>query len=273
MKKIHFTVMAMLAAILFLAQGCVKDKGTYPDAGYDINRVKTTLPDGVNYMYYVGDMLSVIPENVSSKNNNDTANYSYEWFAVSQATEISDEAKHITLSRSRDLNYRIDLPFGGYTIFYRVTDKATNVYAESRFGIVVSEAFMTGWLVMCEVDGKMRLDMIDRRPEGNVYVQDALAAAGSTLPMEDRGKPIGFGYATGDTESPNSVALYLLTETGSNRINGLSFTDPDGTVVRPLSWKPDLEWRRPFYFAIFSAGKLNYPKVYSGRPFPAIYRK
>jgi len=208
------------------------------------------------------DSLVVTPEIISNLDITDESHYRFEWMAIVYTTSHTPEM-FIPISTERNL--RISsigsvLPAGRiYVIRLRVIDNNTGgVFAQARFRIRVVESFSRGWLVMNEIDDagdgvRMRLDMLELRSDSLLYHHDVLHAAGSQLPMNQRGRPIGIRMFDDQLLSPNRMALYILTETGSNRLSHATFMETvleDGEFIQVpvpvLSWRPTWSLRHHF---------------------------
>jgi len=258
MKRI-IPIILMLA--LLLVHSCVRDRSnTYERVINELQVQHPLFGTGITLMQ--SDPLLVEPEIISNLGLTDESNYSFEWMAIIYTFSPTSNL-FIPLSTERDLNISTIgavLPANTfYTIRYRVIDNTTGVFSQVTFSLRVNEAFSSGWLVMNEIgeEGdmvRMRLDMLEIRPGVPlIYQYDVLLAAGSQLPMEARGRPIGIRRFSDQFFSPNNEALYILTETGSNRISPITFREVvhvDGIEVHvdvPIfSWRERWSIRNHF---------------------------
>lgn len=222
MKKI--SILAGLFLQLLWTLSCNKDKGNYDY--HPINEVIFSGFDTTNgYRASFGDTLSISPVLTNSLDVNGTHKYSYEW-----SINHSINGDRI-ISVEKDLKVRIDELPGSYTLQFRVTDLTTGVLFHIRTSLLVRTDVYEGYLVLNEVAGNSRLDMLSYDAVANNFTQytDVLKKQGSSLPAQGqpykilctRGVQNAFNY------SDSTYGIYLLTATGTNRIHPETF-----------DWKP-----------------------------------
>lgn len=221
MKKLFLYIL-----IAFALGSCYKDKGNYDYV--DINVVDIS---GVDSMYTVnyGSILSIKPTlNFSKDDGSDTSAYSYMWMASLYSNGHTDDVD--TLSRSRDLEARITLTSGKYNMIYRVTDKKTGVTFQKSFLATVITSVYEGWMLLSEVNGGSRLDMLSKGADGYKPIYDLLGTIDAGLTLT--GLPVEVKFAK-LTSAASGHTVYVSTTGGTNRLDGetMKFKAPFQTEV------------------------------------------
>lgn len=218
-------IICILITSLALAS-CYKDIGNY--SYHDINKVTFGNFDTIaGYTTFFNDTFKLSPNLLSTQNKTNDSDYTYKW--TYRPTSVLSAAADSLLSTSRNLNKLITLAPGSYTLMYKVTDKTTGVEFHVKTTMVVSTAVYEGFLVLNDVSGKSRLDMLSFNKSKSAFTQytDVLQKQGSTVPMD--GQPyqlLCMNYVrTGLV--PQNYAIFIATSNTTNRINQETFTwDP-----------------------------------------------
>ena len=159
---IDYIIYLILPLSMSLWTSCAEDKGNYTYK--DINEVSVTgLEEGKKYTKVAyADSLQFDPQIVSTMNITDEDKYEYEWKLIPQGTDFDDieDVEGMTISRERKLNVQVTQSPGDYSGFFIVKDKETGVSWITGFGLLVRSMTSEGWLVLCEQNGKSRLDVI-----------------------------------------------------------------------------------------------------------------
>ncbi|EDM35535.1 hypothetical protein PBAL39_07605 [Pedobacter sp. BAL39] len=219
MRTIKKYIMVALAASFSLS--CSKDLGNYDYR--EINKVTIENFDTTSgYTAYFGDSLIVAPSLAESIKEAGGNSYSYQW----ALDRNNDQTPDSVLSSSKTLRIKIGIAPGNYSLQYRVKDLNTGVEVHSKTTLTVTTEVYEGFLVLNEVAGKSRLDMLSYSRATQKFSQftDVLAKMGSRLP--EQGKPYQVycaetafsGGGTADT-----YRIYLMTETGTSRIHSETF--------------------------------------------------
>lgn len=208
----------LLAIIgICVSTGCYKDKGNYDYR--PINEVSVTAVDTVNgYVAYFGDTLSVDPVIKGSLQGN--GEYTYEW-----SVEEPNLATTV-ISTEKNLRYKVSLPPGNYSLRLKVTDVASGVLYHLRTNLQVSTEVYEGYLVLNDVNGRSRLDMLSYQSASQQFTQitDVLGTMGSSLP--EQGAPINIfcmQISFTVTADVNSYKIYLSTASGTSVLNSETF--------------------------------------------------
>lgn len=216
-KKLIYIL--LLIQCWFIAS-CYKDKGNYEYQ--DINEISFARFDTVNgYTSNFGATLHITPELIGTKvSPGQSPQYSYEWSIAGQYQNDR------ILSTEKDLNIEVNELPGAYTLKYRVTDKNTGVLFHIKTTLFVKTEVFEGYMVLSEVNGKSRLDMItyDNLTATFKPIYDVLQKMNSSLP--EQGQP--YQVVCTKTRSPfnysdTSYAIYLVTASGTNRIHPETF--------------------------------------------------
>jgi len=217
MKKI-FIISALIIQALCLVS-CYKELGNY--TYHAINELTITSIDTVNgYNAAFGDTLSISPVLTNSQTAGSSHTYSYQWSLYDQFK--GDQV----LSTNKDLKIRIAQLPGSYTLQYRVTDLTTGVLFHTHTTLLVRTDVYQGYMVLNEVDGNSRLDMLSYDQTSNKFTQytDVLKKMGSSLPPQGQPyKVLCTRVRTAFNYSDSTYGIYLVTASGTNRIHPETF--------------------------------------------------
>jgi hypothetical protein len=222
MKKIQYGIILMI--VCCMVASCYKDKGNYDY--HDINELNfSNFDTAKGYTVNVGETLTVTPQLTGTQDPDGSGRqYSYEW-------SLDFTQKDSVLSREKNLQVKLLVPPGRYTLQFRVTDKETGIQFHTRTQLLVTTNIFEGYLVMSEVNGKTRLDMLSyRRADDNfTQITDVLAEMSSTAPVQ--GKPMQvFCFETEAFRvTPQTYRIYLVTSAGTYKI------DPETFGYTPLN--------------------------------------
>ncbi len=255
-KKI-FTNSLLLGFFIAAFYACDKDLGNYDY--HDINEISFESFDTVNgYNVFTGDSLKIYPDLVMTKDQNASENdYLYEWsIHITESYNIYDSI----ISTEKNLKAKILLDPGNYFLQYKVTDKTTGVPFHIRTNLLVSTPVYEGYLVLNNVDGQSRLDMLSYNNTDHIFIQytDVLEKMGSSLPPQGEPYQIQCIYYTRFLEN---YGIYLLTASGSNRLEEETF-----------DWEPTYDIRYQMLGDIpadFRAEKISGTVLYG--IFPLLY--
>ncbi|MGX5816846.1 PKD-like family lipoprotein [Chitinophaga lutea] len=207
----------LLCYIIFLAAfgaGCYKDKGNYDYS--PINEVSIAGIDSA-YTVLAGDSLLIIPSLAYSLDKGPDTAYTYEWFAVSLAVNI--EREH-AIGTGRDLRVKMTLPAGPYNVYYRIKDKRTGVQFQHKFKLNCQTRIYEGYLLLCDVNGESRLDMLSYYDNAFHQITDVLDTIGVKATLPRLGKPV---FVNSYPYQPTTWGNYIFTETGGYRLDPETF--------------------------------------------------
>lgn len=201
MKNLIYSLLFMLGA--WLASGCYKDLGNYDYS--DINQVEFSgFPEEIQYAYRLSDTVRVSPSVEGTLQGKDLSNYSLKWQAVVKSGSVDGKTTFDLDSNRLDLEYFVQLPEANYTVYLLVKDNTSGVTWRKGFDLKVVSATYEGWLVLSDVDGHARLDMVSTSTGEEKMIRDIW----QNTPLSQMEKPkalklLGSMYGT---------TLYLLTE-------------------------------------------------------------
>lgn len=209
----------LLAVLTLLTYSCKKDIGNYDY--HEINEVKfnSDLNGKISVLTLTQLIIHPTIEFTQDANVTDPNRYSYEWvFVIDAAVK--------TLAKTKDLDVFISEKAGIYNAYYRITDNVTGVVFRKSFQLEIRNVYNEGWLLMTEVNGKARVDMLARQRGGEfIVVTDLLTKANAGLEL--KGKPkVVYSYNCGALNGFGinlPYAIYFGTDQSIDRVNPETF--------------------------------------------------
>lgn len=207
--------------LLLLAYGCVSDEGNY-----NYEKINELEVNGIQeeYTVYTGDYFKITPEiNPTLDDGKDPDRYEYKWVAVNPL-KLVGEAR-TTIATTKNLDGILKLPPAQYSLYYFIKDKVTGInWQQPIIKLNVVSSIYEGWLVVGDVDGKARLDMVSIIPgiPQPRIINDVLDAAGSTLKLS--GKAVDVESFSGPLPGSIIYGIYVTaSESGTARLEPDSF--------------------------------------------------
>ncbi|TKC63989.1 hypothetical protein FBD94_06510 [Pedobacter hiemivivus] len=245
MKKTLLYGLFSIIAVAILAS-CSKDIGNYDY--HEINQITfTDFQSATGYQAKSGEILTIDPKLDMTKDASpDPGNYSYEW-SLRLGSSSAPPARDSIISVDKALNIKIGLVAGTYSLQYRVTDKKTGVEFQKRATLTVTTDIYEGYLVLNEVNGQSRLDMLSYKATSNSFEQytDVLKKVGSTLPMQGQPYQVLCMQYTNANIAAQNYGIFVLTSAGTSRINQETFAYDQKSSIRymfvgetPLNFAP-----------------------------------
>ncbi|MCZ4243181.1 PKD-like family lipoprotein [Pedobacter punctiformis] len=235
MKKIY--LITVLIALVFAA--CKKDLGNYDYKELNAASDFGTAFDNISALY--GKRLIIKPVVSFTKDKgNDTTKYKYNWSYIGFTSSGSSQEIY-SLANTKDLDITMSLVAGNYTFFYTITDKESGVNYRKIFTVKVTNEINEGWMLMCDVKGVARLDMLYKDNNGTFRLaNDLLGQTGSGLVLS--GKPVMiYMYSTGVLAGPDKLnyGMYIGTNQTTEKIEPNTF-----------KWTPTMGLKYEMYGAI-----------------------
>ena len=206
----NYKSMAIKGMLALLLAGCMA--GCSPDEGnysyHSLNEPDITgVPEKMSVLIH--DTLSLNPS--LGSNITDLDAYTYEWKVINNA----GDNEVTTLSEEKRLHDEVTLNAGQYTLYFTMTDKKSGLFWRKSYALTVSDSSSEGWMVLCDVDGTTRLDIISD-VTGKTYT-DVLSDKG----MPELNHPYRMQYVprNGNSDSP----FYLFTADGATRLSKNNF--------------------------------------------------
>lgn len=224
-NKIFLPAVALCLALA----GCDDDLGNYTYK--DINEVSVSqgdeLKDGALYEKYAFiDHFKFSPKLESSLGAFNESDYEYEWRVMPQGEDFANfDSSKIVIGREKDIDEMVTLNPGMYSCFYFVKDKKTGVEWGTRFSLRVKTITNEGWLVLADVNGYPRLDVLhNKTADEDMIARDIFQDSEIELGSPRR---IMFGYTLQD---PDAI---LVTDKGTFKLDKYDLHASDG---RNLKW-------------------------------------
>ena len=206
MKKSFILLLASLGFV-----SCVEDEGNY-----NYTKLNQITIEGVEASYNVLDKVDTIkiyPTIKGSILGDNLDNYEYQWHIHEGITDH----KHTIISNEKDLEYKVDLGVGSYTLYFTVKDKTTGLEAYTYASVKTATAISKGFLLLGDdmEEGIMGLDMVvmpagrDTTVAENIYDNSETRFKGADLILYQ-------GPRGGMVEKES---LWMCTEDGSFRMD------------------------------------------------------
>jgi PKD-like family len=218
MKKVFSGMFGSLVLLTMLLAGCYKDKGNYEYT--EPNKISFAGIDP-SYVALLGEKLAITPTlSFTTDASNDTSHYKYEWIALRTDNVLPADVKK-ELAFSRNLDITVTIPPGPYRVYYRVTDKKTGIQFQHTFNLSVQSTVFEGWMLMCDVNGKARVDMLSKVSDTETRILvDVLKFTGSDIPGKYLEKPVMINCYSYD---PTMYGIYVSTSGGTTKIHPETF--------------------------------------------------
>ncbi|WP_426330189.1 PKD-like family lipoprotein [Pedobacter sp. R-06] len=233
MRKI---LLHQLLVILFVSSlaSCSKDIGNY--TYHDINQITFTDLDTIKgYRVNYDDSLVLNPTLAMTKDDSHSiGDYIYEW-SFRLPNKFGNTSDSV-ISVNKVLKIKVGVPPGTYPLQYRITDKKTGVQFHARTQLVVVSEIYEGYLVLNDVNGQSRLDMLSYNKADNSFRQftDVLKKMGSTLPMQGKPYQVFCMDYTGTNITTQNYGVFVLNASGTSRIDQETFAYSPALNIRNL---------------------------------------
>lgn len=214
MKKVLY----VLLGVFFAA--CYDDKGSY-----DYHDVNETTIEGINGSYSVtrGTTLKIDPTvTMTMADPEDTTRFQYEWRANVPYNSS------ILLGTTRTLDCPIELDPRGYTLYFRVIDRQTDLVAVATANLTVGVPYSRGILLIGENrEGEVDVQMLEMNAD-TVLSTNLLANSGLPV-LRDPVDIIHTGIG-----ADNVVKLWVLTKSQAYSMDRKTFKGNETDVFSKL---------------------------------------
>lgn len=209
----HIKFKLLITCISLILVSCSKDEGNY--VYEDINEV-VFVGFQEEYTAMLGESFSIEPSLQFTQDSSAAEDrYEYEWFVGSSSSQLGSSSQ---LATTRNLMLdAVTLEPGDYTLVYEIKDMETGVTWQKKVRLNVVSTIYEGWMVLNEVNGGSRLDMISLLDGAYTPIHDVLQYVGSSLELE--GQPV---WVLNYNYNYNFYGVYVTT-TG----NGTTKIDPE----------------------------------------------
>jgi len=224
----------MILAIALSIASCVKDNGNY--TYHAINEVTVSNFDTIiGYQVGYGDTLTINPTLNFTRDKSGTGVYVYQWsFLLGSAAQ--PPVRDSVISTSKNLSAVIKLSPGTHSLQYYVRDSSTGVTFQTRTNINVTTDVYEGYMLLNNVNGQSRLDMLSYNNAKSSFTQyiDVLKKMGSTVPMTGAPYKVYCAQYTLPNINPENYGIFLLSSAGANRIDQETFAYDSTMNVRSM---------------------------------------
>ena len=153
MQKQHRNILrTLLFALLTTLAACSSDKGNYDYK--ELNEVRIGLEE--TYSVLIRETLNITPQLATTHETFAPENYTYEWKVYDETGAREPEL----IGNTKRLNYYVSLLPGNYTLVFTVQAKDADVFYRHTSQLEAKTTTSHGWLVLCDDDGRVQLDMI-----------------------------------------------------------------------------------------------------------------
>ncbi|WP_167015146.1 PKD-like family lipoprotein [Chitinophaga sp. Cy-1792] len=213
MKNIFFPLMA---CVLMVFTGCYKDKGNY--SYHPINEVTEISNIDEGYVMLYGNTLSIKPAVRMSIDSNanlaDTNKFGYQWISYKYNVAVGDTIRTV-FATTPTLEWAANLKPDTYTCFFKITDKSTGLSQQKRFMLKITTMITNGLLILNDVNGKARLDMLSYLLTRDTLIDDVLKFTVAGMPEITNPKALRrYSTLTGDM-------TYILGDKAAYKVDNL----------------------------------------------------
>lgn len=167
MKK-NFKAILLMLLFAFSLLSCNKDLGNYTYS--ELSEIQITGVDSVYQAYNQKEFVIKPVIKFLDGTPFDAADYTFEWFTINPSTAVLNADKKKFLGSEMQLDTTITLSPGEYNLYFRVQNKKTNYRYQNISKLTVTSELSNGWLVLNDIDGKVRLDMLNYNTIQQKYV-------------------------------------------------------------------------------------------------------
>ena len=226
MNKFIKYYIALLVAVLFTA--CAEDKGNYEY--HDINEVTILgINEGetVTKVSFI-DHLVIDPQITSSAGRNNENDYEYTWKMLPAGADFDkiENIEEAVISHERKIDQLVTWEPGDYSMFFIVKDKQNGLCTTASFKLRVKSTTSEGWMVLCDDNGKARMDIIFNVDADNDLIAHNIWQASDF----DPGKPVRIIY----NYNLHETAALLVTDKSTYN---LDVTDLHAGEDNELKWR------------------------------------
>ena len=132
------------------------------------------------------------------------------------------------IGEEQNLNYFVELPDGEYDVNCLVKDTITRVTWKGTFKLKVTTQLNEGWLVLSDVGGYARLDLISMSAKEDLVVRDLLREAPQLKGPKSLNVVFDMYYVQWGTDP----RFYLITETTTATLDVVNYKWDEGNDIR-----------------------------------------
>ena len=223
------TFIAIIAAVVAaLAVSCAEDKGNYDY--HAINEVTISgikVGETMTKVSFI-DHLVIDPQISSSMGKNSENDYEYTWKMMPAGVDFDkiEDIDATIISRERKIDQLVTWEPGDYSVFFIVKDKDNGLCTTASFKLRVKSTTSEGWMVLCDNNGRSRMDIIFNVDADNDLIAHDIWQSSDFNP--GRPEKIIFNYTIYET------AALLVTDKSTYN---LDVTDLHAGEDNELKWR------------------------------------
>lgn len=166
-QKLHtlknaLTTICIILLIICIFNACDK-KLEEPVELRDVNEALISDLDSV-YRIEPNAILQLKPKVAFTMDKEvDASRYSYEWLGARYLA-----GNYQIISTTKQLEFE-SANQGPYTLWFRVTDRQTNLFTEKQIHVIVANAVYEGWMLLEERNGQTQFDMLSYQANRDQY--------------------------------------------------------------------------------------------------------
>lgn len=211
---------------------CSKDLGNYQYS--DINEISISGIEEEYSAIFKADTLRLTPDLSFTKDNESPNRYSYEWKLVQNPTTTVAQWKGTIIGRERNLNYLVSALPGQYSIYYKVTDRQTDVTWSTRTVLNITTETSQGYLLAGQdQDGYAALEMISFAKEDTLILRELLKDNG--LP-KFKGASAAFHTGGGSSAVGRAAKIWVAGEQQGYYLNTTTFASTANNTLGSIMY-------------------------------------
>ncbi|MDL2319506.1 hypothetical protein LJC45_00030 [Alistipes sp. OttesenSCG-928-B03] len=230
MKKYRISAIpALLCLSALTLQGCYEDKGNY-----DYTPAQEIIIGNIESEYYrvlLEDTISVSPILYRTVNGISTQfepeGWDSEWILMGERVDGVMTNHHVFSTEDELHKHPLNLSKGDHLLVYKITDPLGISYFSDVFKVKVESELGRGMLIMCDVNGKTRLDHLNYFNHKITPVYDVIKLTKSDAPLD--GAPVSVNCYF-DSNAPvngsgfGSFAVTMMTDLNAFHLNAADFS-------------------------------------------------
>lgn len=164
----NFKVILLMLLFTCNLLSCTKDLGNYTYS--ELSEIQFT---GVDSAYQAFNQKELVIKPVIKFLDGSIFNaddYTFEWFTINSAANVLNADKQKFLGNQLNLDTTITLSPGEYDLYFRIQNKVNNYRYQNISKLTVTSELSNGWLVLNDIDGRVRLDMLNYNSSQQRYI-------------------------------------------------------------------------------------------------------
>lgn len=236
-KKIFNASMYLLLMVMMLS--CNKELGNYKYS--DLHEIKV---EDIEELYTALNQKQFkIDPSISVNNKPINADeYTYEWYTINKTPlTLNGDLKRV-LGRKLNLDTTLTLPPGPYDLYLRIKEVSTGLIHEHVAALTVTSELGEGWLILNDVDGHTRLDMLNFNLTTEHYdsYPDILHSHGD-IDIKGSPKLVYYLYDRDPFNNKFTHRIYVGTDKATYSFNNTAYIWTDARLLNKEVLRPTSE--------------------------------